>query len=292
MAGILLRPPQRPLRITQEPGNVGVMLPIDLAGRTALVTGSTAGIGLAIATGLARAGAEVVVNGRTAERVDAAVQHVAEQAGAAGRVRGAPADVGTAEGCAELLARVPDVDVLINNAGVFRPQPVFEIPDDEWLRMFDVNVLSGVRLARHHVPRMVERGWGRVVFISSESALHIPAEMVHYGMSKTAQLAVARGMAESVAATGVTINSVLPGPTLSEGVRVFLEQMAAGDEGPDTIEEAGAAFLAAARPTSLLGRLADPEEVANMVVYVASPLASATTGAALRVDGGVVRAIP
>jgi NAD(P)-dependent dehydrogenase (short-subunit alcohol dehydrogenase family) len=169
---------------------------------------------------------------------------------------------------------------------------VFEIPDEEWTRLFEVNLLSGVRLARHHVPRMAARGWGRVVFASSESALQIPTEMVHYGMTKTAQLAVARGMAESVAGTGVTVNCVLPGPTLTEGVEEFLRARAERGEGPADLAEAGRAFIAAARPTSLIGRLAEPDEVANMVVYVASDQASATTGAALRVDGGVVRAIP
>ncbi len=219
--------------------------------------------------------------------MDAAVERVAAAAGA-GAVRGVAADVGTAEGCAALLAAAPDVDILVNNAAVFGPRPVFEIPDEEWTRFFEVNVLSGIRLARHHVPRMVGRGWGRVVYISSESALQIPAEMVHYGMTKTAQLAVARGMAESVPQSGVTVNSVLPGPTLSEGVEGFLRQM--GGEGDD-VDAAGRAFIAEHRPTSLLGRLTSTEEVANMVVYVCSEQASATTGAALRVDGGVVRAI-
>jgi NAD(P)-dependent dehydrogenase (short-subunit alcohol dehydrogenase family) len=262
---------------------------VDLAGRTALVTGSTAGIGHAIAVGLAAAGAEVVVNGRTQERVDAAVAGVAAAAGADGRVRGVAADVGAAAGCAALIDAVPDVDVLVNNTGVYEPAGVFQIPDSEWLRLFEVNVMSGVRLARHHVPRMVERGWGRVLFISSESALQIPAEMVHYGMTKTAQLAIARGMAESVPGTGVTINSVLPGPTMSEGLEAMLEH--AREEG-QSLADAGRAFIEAARPTSLLGRPASVEEVANMVVYLASPQASATTGSAVRVDGGVVRAIP
>lgn len=255
---------------------------IDLSGRTALVTGSTAGIGEAIATGLAAAGATVIVNGRTQERVDAAVARIE------GDVKGVAADIGTAEGCDALLAAAGPVDVLVNNAAVFGPQPVFEIPDEEWLRFYEVNVLSGIRLARGLVPAMVDRGWGRVIFISSESALQIPAEMVHYGMTKTAQLAVARGMAESMPNSGVTVNSVLPGPTLSEGVEGFLKQM--GAEGD--IDATGAAFIAEHRPTSLLGRLISTEEVANLVVYVASEQASATNGAALRVDGGVVRAIP
>ncbi len=258
---------------------------IDLSGRTALVTGSTSGIGRAIAVGLARAGAEVVVNGRAADRAEAAAAAVAAEAGVdPARVRGVGADVGSAAGCAALLEAAPEVDVLVNNAGIFEPQPVFEIPDAEWTRHFEVNVLSGVRLSRHHVPRMVERGWGRVQFVSSESALQIPAEMVHYGMTKTALLAVSRGMAESVPASGVTVNCLLPGPTLTEGVAAML------DADGDALEQAGRDFVAAERPTSLLGRLASPEEVANLSVYLASEQASATTGAALRVDGGVVRA--
>jgi len=263
---------------------------IDLTGRRALVTGSTSGIGAAIAVGLARAGADVVVNGRSRERTAAAARSVGERSGAPQRVRPVAADVGTAEGCAALIDAAPDIDILVNNAGVFTPQPVFEIPDEEWSRLFEVNVLSGIRLARHHVPAMVERGWGRVIFISSESALQIPAEMVHYGTTKTAQLAVARGMAESVSGTGVTINSVLPGPTLTEGFRDFVAQE--GIVGEEAVERAGREFIAAKRSTSLLGRLITPEEVANMVVFVASDQASATTGTALRVDGGVVRAIP
>lgn len=263
---------------------------IDLSGRTALVTGSTAGIGRAIAAGLAGAGARVVVNGRDRERTERAVRELGEAAGAPDRVRGVAADVGTAEGCEALIRAAPDLDVLVNNAGHFEEQPVFEISDDDWFRFFEVNVMSGVRLARHHVPRMVERGWGRVVFISSESALHIPPEMAHYGMTKTAQLAVARGMAESVPATGVTVNGVLPGPTVTEGFRAMLASR--GITGEEAVDRAGREFIAADRPTSLLGRMAREEEVANMVVYLCSDQASATTGAAVRVDGGVVRAIP
>lgn len=256
---------------------------IDLSGRTALVTGSTSGIGRAIAAGLAGAGAAVVVNGRSQERARSVAEAIAGQTGAV--VRGVGADVGTAEGCAALLEAAPDVDVLVANAGIFEPKPVFEIPDEDWLATFEVNVLHGVRLARHHVPRMVGRGWGRVQFISSESALQIPKEMVHYGMTKTALLAVSRGMAESVPASGVTVNCLLPGPTLTEGVAQML-----GGGSPEEVEAAGRAFVAGERPTSLLGRLATPEEVANLSVYLASEQASATTGAAVRVDGGVVRA--
>ncbi len=263
---------------------------IDLSGRTALVTGSTSGIGFAVAAGLALAGAEVVVNGRDQERAEEVAHVIGTRHGIENGLRGVGADLGTAEGCAALIAAVPDVDVLVNNVGVFTPQPVFEIPDEEWARHFEINVMSGVRLARHHVPAMVGRGWGRVVFVSSESALQIPPEMVHYGMTKAAQLAISRGMAESVPGSGVTINCVLPGPTLTEGLR---EMLAPGGEASDEeIEEAGRRFVAANRPTSLLGRLTTPDEVAAMVVYLASEQASATTGAALRVDGGVLRAIP
>lgn len=263
---------------------------IDLNGRTALVTGSTAGIGLAIATGLARAGAEVVVNGRTSERVAAAVETVTRHAGAQGRVQGVAADVGTAEGCAALVSAFPDLDVLVANAAVFSTTPVFEIPDDEWLGFFELNVMHAVRLARHHVPRMVGRGWGRVLFVSSESALQIPAEMVHYGVTKTALLALSRGIAESVPASGVTINCILPGPTLTEGVEGFLQEILGQEAGGGSLDDAGHMFIERERPTSLLRRLIDPEEVANLAVYLASEQASATTGSALRVDGGVVRA--
>jgi NAD(P)-dependent dehydrogenase (short-subunit alcohol dehydrogenase family) len=264
-------------------------LHVDLTQKTALVTGSTAGIGKAVAAGLAEAGADIVVNSRRQHVVDETVDWLAGLAGS-GTVRGVAADVATADGCATLVQALPDVDILVNNAGIFEPKPVFEIPDEDWLRLFETNVLSGIRLARAYVPRMVERGWGRVVFVSSESALHIPTEMVHYGTTKTAQLAVARGMAESVAGSGVTINSVLPGPTLTEGVEVFLRGLAGDPDGP--MDDIGRDFVAAERPTSVIQRLATPEEVANLIVYTVSPQASATTGAALRVDGGVVRAIP
>ncbi|WP_217923518.1 SDR family NAD(P)-dependent oxidoreductase [Miltoncostaea oceani] len=262
---------------------------IDLRGRTALVTGSTSGIGLAVAAALAEAGTSVVVNGRDPERAEEVARVIGQRHGVATDLRGVGADVGTADGCAALIEAVPDVDVLVNNAGVFTPQPVFDIPDEEWTRHFDVNVMSGVRLARHHVPRMVERGWGRVVFVSSESALQIPVEMVHYGMTKTAQLAVSRGMAEAVPGSGVTVNSILPGPTLTEGLRAMLDPDGTMDEAAMT--DAGRAFVAENRPTSLIGRLASPDEVAALVVYLASEQASATTGAALRVDGGLLRSI-
>ena len=254
----------------------------DLTGRTALVTGSTSGIGRAIAAAFASAGADVVVNGRSADRVAATAEQLGEET--AGQVRGIAADVSTAEGAGELTAELPEVDVLVNNAGIFSATPVFEISDAEWSRFFEVNVLSGARLARHYAPRMVQRGWGRVVFISSESSIFIPTEMVHYGMTKTAQLSVARGMAQEVAGTGVTVNSVLPGPTLTPGVEEFIRDRV----GPDVpFAEAERRFIAEERPSSLLGRLIRPQEVANLVLHAGSDAGSATSGAALRADGGV-----
>jgi NAD(P)-dependent dehydrogenase (short-subunit alcohol dehydrogenase family) len=261
---------------------------LNLAGRRALVTGSTAGIGLAIARELALLGATVAVNGRGAERVTQAIAQLQGEV-KEGRFIAAPGDVGSAKGSDAVLKALPEVDILVNNAGIYEPKPFFEIPDEDWRRFFDINVLSGVRLARALVPGMVSRGWGRVVFISSESGLQIPVEMVHYGMTKTAQLAIARGLAETVAGSGVTVNSVLPGPTLSEGVAEFMKQMV--KDGNTDLDAAGRAFVKEHRPTSLLGRLASVEEVAAMVAFICSPAASATSGAALRVDGGVVRTI-
>jgi NAD(P)-dependent dehydrogenase (short-subunit alcohol dehydrogenase family) len=261
---------------------------IDLTGRTAVVTGSTAGIGYASAVGLARAGARVVVNGRSSEGVDQAVERLRAEVAEADAL-GVAADLQDAGGAARLVSAVGEVDILVNNVGVYAPVPFEEIPDSEWERFFQVNVMSGVRLARGLVPGMAGRGWGRVVFVSSESALHIPPEMIHYGVTKTAQIAVARGLAEHVAGSGVTVNAVLPGPTRTESVIAFLQELSRDHEDLSELEER---FLAEHRPTSLLGRLATPEEVASLIVYVCSPQASATTGAALRVDGGVVRAIP
>jgi NAD(P)-dependent dehydrogenase (short-subunit alcohol dehydrogenase family) len=255
---------------------------LQLKGKKALVTGSTAGIGLAIARELAAEGAQVVVNGRTQKRVDEALKSVPGGAGVA-------ADMGSAEGVARVIAAHPDVDILVNNVGIFAAKPYDQIPDAEWMQFFETNVLSGVRLSRHHLPRMVKRGFGRVLFISSESALQIPAEMIHYGMTKTAQLAVARGLAESVAGTGVTVNSVLPGPTRSEGVGQFVESVAA--QRGVTTEQMEKEFFQHMRPSSLLKRFETVEEIAHMVTYLSSPLASGTTGSAVRVDGGVVRAI-
>lgn len=261
---------------------------IDLSGKTAIVTGSTVGIGFASAKGLAAAGASVVLNGRKQEAVDKAVAALkAEISGAT--VTGVAADLGTAEGCAALVKAVPGADILVNNVGIFGPQDFFDTPDEVWERYLAVNVMSGVRLARAYLPGMAERRWGRVIFLSSESGLNIPADMIHYGVTKTADLALARGLAKRMAGTGVTVNSVLPGPTLSEGVAAMLaeEQKKTGKP----LEEVGAAFVKAHRPSSIIGRAATVEEVANMVVYAASPQASATTGAALRVDGGVVDTI-
>jgi NAD(P)-dependent dehydrogenase (short-subunit alcohol dehydrogenase family) len=261
---------------------------LGLRGKHALVTGSTAGIGLATALALAREGARVTVNGRTTRRVEEAIAHVRREVADA-NADGIALDLSTAAGCRALTERLPDVDVLVNNLGIFAPKPFEEIADEEWLRFFETNVMSGVRLSRHYVAGMRARGWGRIVFVSSESGLQIPAEMVHYGMTKTAQLAVARGLAETLAGTGVTVNSVLPGPTASEGVGGFVAELAR-KRGVDaaTLERE---FLATARPSSLLQRLATPDEVAAMIAYVCSERASATTGAALRVDGGVVRSI-
>jgi NAD(P)-dependent dehydrogenase (short-subunit alcohol dehydrogenase family) len=260
---------------------------IDLSRKQAIVTGSTAGIGLAIAKGLAASGAAIVLNGRSQTAIDkatATLQQTAPNAAVSGFV----GDLGTAGGADALVRAHPTCDILINNLGVYGPQDFFEIPDSEWTRFFETNVMSGVRLSRAYLPGMVERGWGRVVFISSESALNIPADMIQYGMTKTAQLAVARGLAKRVAGTGVTVNSVLPGPTLSEGVA---EMLAAAIKPGQSLEQAGAEFVTANRPSSIIRRAASVEEVANMVVYAASPQASATTGAALRVDGGVVDTI-
>ena len=261
---------------------------IDLSGRIAVVTGSTAGIGYAIARGLAQAGAEVVVNGRTAAAVNQAVSRLNSEVEQA-NVRGIAADVGTAEGCAELVAGQPSADILINNVGIYGLQDFFETPDTEWTRYFEINVMSGVRLARAYLPEMMQHRWGRVVFVSSESALNIPADMIHYGFTKTAYLSISRGLAKRVAGTGVTVNAVLPGPTLSDGLQALLqeEQKTSGL----SMEETAAAFVMQHRPSSLIQRAATVEEVANMVVYAASPQASATTGAALRVDGGVVETI-
>ena len=261
---------------------------LGLAGKRALVTGSTAGIGLAVAETLAREGAHVIINGRTNARIEAAQAEITKRVPTA-RIEGVAADVSGAEGCAKVVARYPDVDLLVNNMGIFEPKAFEEIPDADWMRFFEANVLSGVRLSRHYVRGMRARNWGRIVFVSSESGLQIPTEMIHYGVTKTAQIAVARGLAETLAGTGVTVNSVLPGPTASEGVGGFVSQLAAS-QGKDvaTIERE---FFQVARPSSIIQRFATTDEVAALITFVCSTQASATTGAALRVDGGVVRAI-
>jgi NAD(P)-dependent dehydrogenase (short-subunit alcohol dehydrogenase family) len=259
-----------------------------LAKKVALVTGSTAGIGLAIAKSLAAEGAHVYVNGRTQERVDAAMAGIRSQVPRA-KVAGIVADFSSVAGAEAVIAKLPSVDVLVNNVGIFEPKPFVEIPDADWFRFFEINVMSGVRLTRHYLAGMLEKNWGRILFISSESAVQIPAEMVHYGMTKTAQIAIARGVAESVAGTGVTVNSILAGPTESEGVGGFVDAMAKQQN--KSKQEVEKEFFEHVRPSSLLKRFATVDEVAAMVTYVASDLSSATNGAALRVDGGVVRAI-
>ncbi|MBK9131541.1 MAG: SDR family oxidoreductase [Gammaproteobacteria bacterium] len=261
---------------------------LGLTGKRALVTGSTAGIGFATARALASEGAQVTVNGRTEARVRGAVERLQDEFPGA-LVEGIAADLGGAAGCRALIDRLPEVDVLVNNLGIFEPKPFEQIPDEDWLRFFEINVLSGVRLARQYLHGMRSRNWGRIVFVSSESGLQISVEMIHYGVTKTAQLAVARGLAESLAGTAVTVNSVLPGPTASEGVGEFVARMAASrNVDAATLERE---FFQTGRPSSILKRFTTPDEVAAMVVYVCSARASATTGAALRVDGGVVRAI-
>jgi NAD(P)-dependent dehydrogenase (short-subunit alcohol dehydrogenase family) len=261
---------------------------LQLTNKRALVTGSTAGIGFAIASLLAQEGAAVVVNGRSQRRVEEAVRRIQGQHKDA-QATGIAADLGTKEGVALLTGQLPSVDILVNNLGIFEPKPFPEITDEDWLHFFEVNVLSGVRLSRFYLPAMLQRNWGRVVFMSSESGLNIPVEMIHYGVTKTAQIALARGLAETTAGTNVTVNSVLPGPTRSEGVEQFVQDLARGQGTDAAAVEAD--FFRTARPSSLLKRFATPEEVAAMVVYVCSPRASATNGAALRVDGGVVRSI-
>ena len=258
---------------------------LQLKGKRALVSGSTAGIGYAIAAALAREGAKVVVNGRTEEGVAKAVASLEAETG--GDVVGFAGDLGAAAAAEALVRAHPHVDILVNNLGIFEPKPFEEIPDSDWLRFFEVNLVSGARLARLYLPGMRRANWGRIIFISSESGLQIPAEMIHYGVTKSAQIALARGLAEAVAGTGITVNSVLPGPTKSRGVVDFVAALSK-DSGKG-FEAFQTEFFEKVRPTSLIKRFASPEEVAALVAYVASPLASATTGAALRVDGGVVK---
>jgi NAD(P)-dependent dehydrogenase (short-subunit alcohol dehydrogenase family) len=260
---------------------------LHLNDKTALVTGSTAGIGLEIARKLAVEGAKVIVTGRNKVKLDQAVDSIRASGGA--RVNGVLADAATEEGAAALVRATPSVDILVNNLGIYEIKDFAAITDADWHRYFEVNVLSGVRLARAYFPGMLERNWGRIIFISSESGLVTPGEMIHYGMTKTAQLAVSRGLAGLTKGTNVTVNSVLPGPTRSEGILDFLKSIASDPDAP--AEQIEAEFFAKGRPSSLLQRMIEPDEIANLVAYVASPLSSATNGAALRVDGGVTPTI-
>lgn len=257
---------------------------LKLNGKLALVTGSTAGIGHAIASTLAREGAKVIVNGRTQSAVDKVVSEI--KTSTSGEVVGFAGDLSTADAANALFKQYSNVEILVNNLGIFEPKPFEEIPDADWLRFFDVNVLSGIRLSRMYLPSMKQAGWGRIIFISSESAIQIPAEMVHYGMTKTAQISVSRGLAETVAGTGITVNSILPGPTKTRGVVDFVGALSKDSQ---TFEEFEKEFFEKVRPTSLIKRFASPDEVASLVAYIASPLASATSGAALRVEGGVLK---
>ncbi|KXS34189.1 MAG: short-chain dehydrogenase/reductase SDR [Idiomarina sp. T82-3] len=260
---------------------------IDLKGKTALVTGSTGGIGLAIAKGLAKAGAEVYVVGRTQDNVDSAVNGINEKTHV--KSRGLVADLGTVEGCSEIIEQLREVDILINNLGIYGACSFFDISDEKWDNFFEVNVMSSVRLSRHYAKSMKKNGWGRIQFISSESALNIPEEMVHYGVTKSALQGLSRGLAKVLKGSGVTVNTVLPGPTRTKGALDMLESMAS--ERGVSVEEMESIFLSENRPSTLINRFASPEEVANMSVYIASKEASATTGAALRVEGGIVESI-
>jgi NAD(P)-dependent dehydrogenase (short-subunit alcohol dehydrogenase family) len=258
---------------------------LELHGKRALVSGSTAGIGLAIATTLAREGARVIVNGRTRPAVDSVVAQLKTATG--GDISGFAGDLATAAAANELTRAYPDIEILVNNLGIFEPKPFEDIPDADWMRFFEVNVLSGVRLARLVLPAMRHANWGRIIFISSESAFQIPVEMIHYGMTKTAQVAVSRGLAEAVAGTGITVNSILPGPTRSRGVNDFVESLAKAQG--QSLEAFETEFFEKVRPTSLIKRFESPQEIASLVAYIASPLASGTTGAAVRVEGGVIK---
>jgi len=259
---------------------------LQLNNKRALITGSTAGIGFAIALQLAREGAEVIINGRTIERVDKAIAQIKADS-ANHNVRGVVADFSNADSINNLIAELPQVDILINNVAIFEPKAFADITDEDWIRFYEINVLSGIRLSRAYFGKMLTNGWGRIIFISSESAIQIPEEMIHYGMTKTAQLAVARGLAELTKGTAVTVNSVLPGPTLSEGVGGFIENLATDQN--KTVEEVETDFFKTMRPTSIIQRFLSTDEVANMVTYLASPLASATNGAAIRAEGGLLK---
>jgi NAD(P)-dependent dehydrogenase (short-subunit alcohol dehydrogenase family) len=261
---------------------------LQLKGKTALITGSTAGIGLATAKLLAKEGATVIINGRTQQRIDEAINDIRSKTKDAD-VKGVAADFSKVDEVDALIKQIPAIDILINNVAIFEPRPFVEIPDEEWLRFYEINVLSGIRLSRHYFPLMLKKNWGRIIFISSESALNIPEEMIHYGMTKTAQLAISRGLAQLCKGTYVTVNAVLPGPTKSEGASEFIEQMSRQEN--KSKEAAEKDFFQTARPTSILQRFTSTEEIANLIAYVASPLSSATNGAALKADGGVARYI-
>lgn len=259
---------------------------LQLKNKKALVTGSTAGIGYATALQLAKEGAEVVINGRTTERIEKAIARIKTESGN-DKVSGIIADFASAESVKNMIANLPEVDILINNVAIFEPKTFVEITDDDWLRFYEINVLSGIRLARAYFGQMLQNGWGRIIFISSESAVQIPEEMIHYGMTKTAQLAIARGLAELTKGTAVTVNSVLPGPTLSEGVGGFIENLAKDQN--KTSRQVESDFFKTVRPTSIIQRFLSTTEVANMITYLASPLASATNGAAVRAEGGLLK---
>jgi NAD(P)-dependent dehydrogenase (short-subunit alcohol dehydrogenase family) len=261
---------------------------LQLQNKTAFISGSTAGIGFAIAKSLLQEGAKVIINGRSQDGVDKAVEELKGLAKGLS-VSGIPADFAKADEVTRLIEQLPDIDILVNNAGIFEPKPFEQIPDEDWFRLFEVNVMSGVRLSRHFLPKMLQKNWGRIIFISSESAVFIPDEMIHYGMTKTAQLAISRGLAELTKGTQVTVNSILPGPTMSKGAGDFIQELA--KSGNKSIADVESDFFKNMRPTSLLQRFASVEEVANTVTYYASPLASATNGASIRVEGGLVRSI-
>jgi NAD(P)-dependent dehydrogenase (short-subunit alcohol dehydrogenase family) len=259
---------------------------LQLNGKTAFVSGSTAGIGLAIAEALLREGADVIINGRSQKSVDETIANIKKNTPDA-KVSGIAADFGEKSQVDQLVETLPDIDILVNNVGIFEPKPFVEIPDEDWYRLFELNVMSGVRLSRKVLPKLLDKNWGRIIFISSESAVMIPEEMIHYGMTKTAQLAISRGMAEITKGTNVTVNSVLPGPTRSRGVKDFIKALSEQERLDEA--EMEKKFFQEFRPTSLLHRFADVDEVANMVAYLVSPLASATNGAAIRVEGGLIR---
>ncbi|WCT13108.1 SDR family NAD(P)-dependent oxidoreductase [Mucilaginibacter jinjuensis] len=259
---------------------------LQLKNKTVLISGSTAGIGFATAKQFAAEGATVIINGRTSQRVDAAVKQIIEETGNTA-VTGVVADFSKPKEIASLIAQVPEVDILINNVAIFEPKAFSDIPDEDWLRFYEINVLSGIRLSRAYFDKMLKKNWGRIIFISSESAVQIPEEMIHYGMTKTAQIAIARGLAELTKGTNVTVNSVLPGPTLSEGVGGFIDNLAKDQQ--KTKKQVEDDFFKTVRPTSLIQRFLSTDEVANMVVYLSSPLASATNGAAIRAEGGLLK---